>query len=81
MPLVAEREEDRDPEWPKCKYRSFFNTGKTTLRVCGNLQAKKEYGLKNPENDGTVGSVIRSFDVGELPDFTYCLRCSYRKEE
>lgn len=63
MPLVAEREEDRDQDWPKCKYRNFFDTGKTTLRVCENLDAKREYKLRNPENDGTVGNFIRSFEL------------------
>lgn len=81
MPLVAEMEEDRDPDWPKCRYRSFFNTGKTTLRVCGNLDAKQEYRLGNPEDDGTVGSFIRSLEVGELPGSYVCRGCPYIKEE
>ena len=80
MPLVAEMEEDRDPEWPKCVYRTFFNTGKTTERVCENLEAKRTYGLKKPEDDGAVESFIRSLEVGVIPDYSVCLSCLYRKE-
>lgn len=82
MPLVAEREEDRYKNIPPCKYRSFFNTGRTTAATCENVDAWRAYSLKPVEVRGdNVINFLRSFEVREIPNPVTCQLCRYQKEK
>jgi len=82
MPLVAQREEDRDEPWKECRYRTFFNTGSTTVRVCEYLPAIQDHKLEHPKTTSNeVGDIMRSYEVAKIPGSHICLTCVYRREK
>ena len=82
MPLVAEGEEDRYRNIPPCKYRSFFNTGETTVAVCENIDAWRTYSLKPIKaKDDSVTNFLRSFEVRKIPNPEPCRGCRYQREK